>query len=146
MLILSLTLGSGIISYCLLKTWWGRPRPHQLVEFGGSQSFKPYYKPDITFPPKSLKSFPSGHATTGFYFFVIYFIGRRLNSKRLKITGLLLGAGLGGLLSFARVMQGGHFVSDVIVAAIIMWLSAYASDLLLYKYQSLWNHAYKTSK
>jgi membrane-associated PAP2 superfamily phosphatase len=147
-LVLSLVLGSGIIAHSILKEWWGRPRPKQLVDFGGSQIFRPYYKPATTKPIEPSKSFPSGHSTTGFYFFAFYFIGKRLNNRAITIGGLVAGFALGGILSIARVMQGGHFVSDIVLAALIMWVSAYVSDLLVYRYSHLWkrDYAHPTSK
>lgn len=138
-LVLSLVIGSGIIAHSILKEWWGRPRPKQVIEFGGSQQFRPYYLPTTKRPYEPSKSFPSGHSTMGYYFFALYFIGRRNKNKSLAIYGLLIGLSLGITLSIARIMQGGHFVSDVLLAALIMWLSAYASDYLVYKYSYLWN-------
>lgn len=131
---LNLIIGSGIISHFILKESWGRPRPRQVVEFGGKQKFHPYFIPGTKPQPEPSKSFPSGHSTTGFYFFCLYFLGKRYNKKALKLSGLILGFALGGMLSLARVMQGGHFVSDVLMGALIMWETAYFLDLLIFDY------------
>jgi lipid A 4'-phosphatase len=129
---LNLIIGSGIVSHLLLKETWGRPRPKQVIEFGGLQKFHPFYIPAIKPMPEPCKSFPSGHSTTGFYFFCLYFLGKRYNKKALELGGLFLGITLGGMLSIARIMQGGHFVSDVLMAAFIMWETAYFVDLLIF--------------
>lgn len=133
-LLLSMTLfvGSLVITHSLLKENWGRPRPRQIVEFGGQQDFRAYYEPQFSLAPEPSKSFPSGHSTCGFYFFCLFFLGRRYNSTLLSLAGLAIAFGLGGVLSLARIVQGGHFVSDVYIAALIMWLTSYYLDYLIY--------------
>lgn len=133
-LVLCLTLffGSLVITHFLLKECWGRPRPRQVVEFGGSQQFRAYYEPLFNSAPEPSKSFPSGHATCGFYFFAFYFLGRRYKLPAIAVLGLVVAIGLGGMLSLARIVQGGHFISDAYVAALIMWLTAYAVDYLVF--------------
>ncbi len=132
--LLSLTLffGSLVITHTLLKECWGRPRPRQIVEFGGSQNFRAYYEPLFNEAPEPSKSFPSGHSTCGFYFFCLYFLGRRYKNKSLQVLGLILAFSLGGSLSIARIVQGGHFISDVYIAALIMWYTSYALDYVLF--------------
>ena len=131
-LVLTLAIGAGLITHEILKDHWGRPRPKQVTEFGGDQAFRPYYKPNIFHQPEPSKSFPCGHCTTGFYFFALAFIGRRRNSKALYYTGMGLAFGLGIALSITRIAQGGHFFSDTVVGALVMWWTAYAIDRLVY--------------
>ncbi len=131
-LCLTLFFGSLIITHTLLKECWGRPRPRQVVEFGGTQQFRAYYEPLFSQTPEPSKSFPSGHATCGFYFFCLYFLGKRYKMKSIATFGLLLGLGLGGVLSITRIVQGGHFISDGYVAALIMWLTSWALDYLVF--------------
>lgn len=131
---LNLIIGCGIITHTLFKEFWGRPRPRQVEEFGGKQQFKPYYIPALKKPPEPSKSFPSGHSTTGFYFFCIYFLGRRYQKKWLTRLGFTLGAAFGIILSITRIVQGGHFLSDVFFGALIMWETAYFVDWLVFEY------------
>lgn len=131
-LCLTLFFGSFIITQSILKEFWGRPRPRQIEDFGGTQSFRAYYEPQFSETPEPSKSFPSGHSTCGFYFFCFYFLGRRYKMRALALMGLLTGIGLGGVLSVARIVQGGHFMSDAYVAALIMWLTAYFVDYLVF--------------
>lgn len=132
--VLSLTLGVGslFITHTILKECWGRPRPRQTQEFGGQQPFRAYYQPLFNKAPEPSKSFPSGHSTCGFYFFCLYFLGRRFSLKALSQFGLITGFVLGGMLSMARIVQGGHFISDVYVAGLIMWLTSYFIDYLVF--------------
>jgi membrane-associated PAP2 superfamily phosphatase len=129
-LILTLGIGSGVIVHALLKDHWGRPRPRQTTEFGGTQPFSPFYQPNVNKQVELSKSFPCGHCTMGFYFFTLMFLGVAFRDKKLLWAGLLLAIGLGGLLGYARIAQGGHFFSDVLVSGIIMWCTA----LILYCY------------
>ncbi len=129
---LTLFFGSFFITNTLLKECWGRPRPRQIENFGGGQGFRAYYEPLFNNAPEPSKSFPSGHSTCGFYFFCLYFLGRRYKSKALSFSGLFLAFALGGALSITRIVQGGHFISDAYVAALIMWLTAYFVDYLIF--------------
>lgn len=130
---LSFIIGAGFFTHLVFKEFWGRPRPKQLIEFGGKREFRPYFSPSFSLPPQPHKSFPSGHSTTGFYFFCIYFLGRRYKKPGIAAFGALLALFLGISLSLARIMQGGHFVSDVIFAALVMWETAYFVDWLVFE-------------
>lgn len=131
-LCLTLFLGSLVITHSLLKECWGRPRPRQVVDFGGSQSFRAFYAPLFAETPEPSKSFPSGHATCGFYFFCFYFLGRRYKLPKVAAFGLISAFCFGGALSVARIVQGGHFLSDAYIAGLIMWLTAYFVDYLVF--------------
>jgi lipid A 4'-phosphatase len=127
-LILTLVIGSGLITHVIFKDHWGRPRPKQVIEFGGIQHFRPYFEPNFFHQVEPSKSFPSGHCTMGFYFFSLALIGRRLKNRPLFWISITLAAVLGILLSWARLAQGGHFLSDTLASAVIMWWTAYACD------------------
>lgn len=126
-----LLIGSGLITNAILKDQWGRPRPKQITAFDGTEKFERllHYEPEST-----GKSFPCGHATVGYFFlaFVPLLTGRR--RWWLLAISLLFGT----LIGIARITQGGHFTSDVIWAAAVMWFTS----LLFYKLfkldQSLW--------
>lgn len=132
-LVLSLAIGSGLIAHLIFKDHWGRPRPKQVIEFGGHQPFRPYYDANLFNQTEPSKSFPCGHCTMGFYFFALALVGRYERSKRIYITGMILAWGLGLLLGFARMAQGGHFFSDVLAAALIMWYTPLVLTTVLYR-------------
>lgn len=133
-LVLTLVLGSGIIVNGVLKEYWPRPRPKQIKEFGGEYSFRPFYQPSFSMKKsgEKQKSFPSGHATMGFYFLSLLLVGRRYKNTFLVYTafGLTLFWGIG--LMLVRIMQGGHFFSDTVAAALIMWEVAFLIDYLVF--------------
>ncbi|MBS0655563.1 MAG: phosphatase PAP2 family protein, partial [Verrucomicrobia bacterium] len=91
-----------------------------------------YYQPLFSSAPEPSKSFPSGHSTCGFYFFCVYFLAKRYRYPLLARGAFAFSIILGSLLSLARIVQGGHFISDVVIAAIIMWLTAYFVDFVVF--------------
>lgn len=114
---LVLALGSGLIANALLKQYWGRPRPSQVLKFGGTQNFEPSLWYDAL---STGHSFPSGHATMGFYFFSLALL---LNGQA-RFAAFALALGFGSILGFSRITYGGHFFTDVLWSGIIMWIVA----------------------
>lgn len=132
LLVLTMGIGAGIITHAVLKDHWGRPRPKQVEEFGGSQLFRTYYQPNFFHQPEPSKSFPCGHCTAGFFFFALALIGKRLRSPSLYWGGIVLALLLGIALSWTRIAQGGHFLSDTLFSALIMWFTALGCERLIY--------------
>lgn len=123
LLLLLLALGPGLLVNSAFKDHWGRSRPKQVKEFGGPL---PYVKVWDRGVPGVGKSFPSGHASIGFFTIAPYFVLRR--RRRRLGTGFLIGGTLYGLLmGCGRMVQGGHFPSDVLWA----WGMVYLPGLLL---------------
>lgn len=130
-LCLTLVVGSGLFGHAVLKQFWQRPRPKQVTLYGGGYPYCSLFSPYKGPADRHLRSLPSGHATMGFYFFALYFLGRRVRRRWVAWTGLVAGIVLGGLLTWARLAQGGHFVSDIVVSLLLMWMAAYWIDRLL---------------
>lgn len=124
LLVLTCLLGSVFITHAILKDNWGRPRPKQISEFGGQLTFKPFYKPYFYPQLEKAKSFPSGHTSMGFYFLSFIILGYRLRNQYLICLGIFLTLLFGSILSLTRIAQGGHFFTDVLISALIMWWSA----------------------
>lgn len=121
-LVLFLALGPGLVVNTIFKDNWGRPRPRHIVEFNGPHEYRAVYQPG----PKAshLTSFPSGHASIGFFVIAPYFFLRR--SHRRSALAFLLGGSLyGGLMGVGRIVQGGHFLSDVVWAWGMVYLVGY---------------------
>lgn len=133
LIVLTLAIGSGVIVHLTLKDHWGRPRPRQTIEFGGIQPFRAIYSPNFFNQPESSKSFPCGHCTMGFCFFSLIWIGNYYRKNSLIWMGLICSFIFGGLLGYARIAQGGHFLSDVLVSALIMWLTSFLLFCWLFK-------------
>ena len=112
-ILLSLFLGPGLIVNTLFKDHWGRPRPYQVLRDG--KAFSPFYEPHFGNP--SNNSFPCGHASIGF------FVGVPLLVAGRRKAGTILNLSFGSLVSLVRMLQGGHYLSDVIFCAIFVLLS-----------------------
>ena len=131
-IVLTLIVGAGLIVNTLFKEHWGRPRPRQLTEFAGTEQYRSYYVPHINDGSEPFHSFPSGHVSMGFFFLVLCRVGLRQKSKTLFFSGAALTLFFGLGLSFARIAQGAHFLSDALFSALFMWLTALAMEALAY--------------
>ncbi|MCI5227143.1 MAG: phosphatase PAP2 family protein [Candidatus Electrothrix sp. AX2] len=120
-ILLLLALGPGLVVNVLLKGELGRPRPRQIVEFGGEYQFTQCWQPG---EGGSNSSFPSGHATIAFFLMAPWFILRdeKEQKKRYAEIFLLTGILFGTLVGIARILQGGHFVSDILWAGGLLYL------------------------
>lgn len=119
-------LGAGFIVHNVVKDSFNRARPKEIVEFGGESKFTPAFV--ISDQCHSNCSFVSGHAAAGFMFFALSFIFAGRNKRfSLNIFALFLGLGIGLL----RIIQGGHFLSDIIFAGYIMYAVAYVLAKLM---------------
>ena len=125
---LILIVGSGFFGHAVFKKFWNRPRPKQVELFGGKYPYCSMIRPYTGSSDRFLRSFPSGHATIGYYFFSLYFLGKRLSQRWLSRLGLCITSVLGSLIAWARMAQGGHFLSDIVVSLFIMWMTAYWLD------------------
>ncbi|MFO0582565.1 MAG: phosphatase PAP2 family protein [Anaeromyxobacter sp.] len=123
-LVLVVALGPGLVVNAALKDHYGRPRPRDVVELGGRDAFVPVGVPRLGGQGGAEgKSFPCGHCSMGFYLAVPWLALRR---RRPALGRAFLAAGLaaGGLLGAARMMAGGHFLSDVLWSAGLVWVVA----------------------
>jgi len=110
-------LGPGLVINALLKPYWGRPRPRQTIEFGGQYEYKAFWQPGVG---AQGMSFPCGHSSVGNAYGVFFWIFRRSRPK-LAYFALFFSLGLSLLMGAGRIVAGGHFMSDVIWSAIIVY-------------------------
>ena len=126
-LVILLALGPGLIVNTVFKEYWGRPRPREVVQFGGKKEFLHPWQKGIA---HNGRSFPSGHSSAAFYLSAPFFLLRRRKPRAaaLWMTG---GVTFGVLMSVARIAQGGHFLSDTLWAWGMVHLVAVALYYLL---------------
>jgi lipid A 4'-phosphatase len=122
-LLLVMVIGPGLLVNAVMKEGWGRPRPRQIEAFGGAEAHERVWEYDGA---SYGKSFPSGHAAMGFYFFSLYFLYRR-EGRKAAILWLGIAVGLGMVLGLTRMAQGGHFPSDVLWSAGVCYFVAAAA-------------------
>lgn len=127
--ILALAIGPGLITHNVLKNHLGRARPAQIVEFGGSATYTPPWQPSS----QCLRncSFPSGHAVAGFSLMT----GAWLWPRRRR-RWLLIGIATGAAIGLVRIMQGGHFLSDVMGSLAVVWLTNAALYRLIHQHSA----------
>ena len=114
-LLTTLLVGPGLITHTLLKdNSFDRPRPRQIEAFDGAAAYAPpfHYSGEC----RRNCSFVSGHAAIGFWFLVF---GWALQQRRWFVIGVMIGLLVGGF----RVIQGAHFLSDVVFAFWVVYFT-----------------------
>ena len=119
-LLLLVIFGPGFIINGVFKGYWGRPRPGDTIELGGTQKYIPPLKMGQS---QEYKSFPAGHASVGFVFVGFFFILRR-RRKYLARAALVFSTLFGLLIGAGRIVEGGHYLSDVLWAGFLTFLTA----------------------
>lgn len=110
-------LGPGLVVEVWFKNTVGRPRPVQVAAFGGDEAFRGALQwggPD----PEHHRSFVSSHAAAGFWLMSLGLTSGPLWRRR----WLFIGLASGGLIGMGRMLQGGHFLSDIIFAFYAVWV------------------------
>jgi lipid A 4'-phosphatase len=128
-LILTLVLGPGLLVNAVLKDHWSRPRPGMVTAFGGAMDFKPWWDPRGACDANC--SFVSGETSSAVW----------LAAPALLVPVPWRYAALGGVavyacaIAFMRLLLGGHFLSDVIFAAIFTGLVIWTVHGLLLRWR-----------
>jgi lipid A 4'-phosphatase len=111
-----LILGAGLIVNVALKDNFGRARPRDIVEFGGSKVFTPAFVPSDQC--RKNCSFSSGEGAAGFFALAL---ALALSGKRRVFVAAMA---IGALVSLARIAAGAHFLSDTVVSFFVMLVIA----------------------
>lgn len=93
--------------------------PWELTQFGGQAQYVPHWLIGVRDGGHG-HCFPSGHASSAFAFFGLYFLWRPYHPQRARriLTSLLI---LGGLFSWAQMVRGAHFLSHSLWTAWTCW-------------------------
>ena len=113
-LLTTLIVGPGLIVETLLKPHSGRARPEDLTMFGGDAVYTPPLWPADACA--SNCAFVSGHAALAFWITAYAFIVPPAWRRPAIVAGVAVGLVVGTV----RVMQGGHFPSDIAYAGVIV--------------------------
>ena len=121
----------GIVVHWIGKPLWDRGRPVNITEFGGEKQFTPIYE---IMAGQNGNSFPSGHASMSFAFIALIYLFKenRKLAALVTITYAILG-------SLCRVWQGGHYLSDVSVSAVITLWTIYLCKIYILENKKLQN-------
>lgn len=114
-LLLVLLLGPGLLVNEMLKNNSGRARPAQVEQFGGDRQFTPAFV--LADQCQRNCAFVSGHSAMGFFFIALAWA---LRDRRWWLIGGLIGTVVG----LGRIVQGAHFLSDVLFSLVVVALTA----------------------
>lgn len=120
-LFLALLIGPVLVANGTFKDHWGRARPRTVQEFGGPSHFSPAIIPQADTGENG--SFVSGDGAFGSYLHSIAYlvpVQNRRRSRRIFWCSLALGSAFG----IARIIMGAHFFSDVLFAALFMFMTS----------------------
>lgn len=108
-----LILVPGLIVNLTFKEHWGRARPVTVLEFGGDKTFTPaFVRSD-----QGGGSFSSGHAAAAAYLVAVAAILAGPSSPWVWLA-LVYALAVG----VARLVSGGHFLSDVLTSLFLVWI------------------------
>lgn len=127
-IMLTVALGPGILVSAILKPYWGRPRPAEISTFSGTHEYRKVWNPG---GPGAGKSFTCGHCAmayslaSGVAFYPVH--------PLLSICMLAGGIGFGTIVGVARIVQGGHFPTDVLWSGILILVLIAALYYLVFR-------------
>jgi membrane-associated PAP2 superfamily phosphatase len=109
----------GLVAVPALKRGSASSCPWDLIPFGGTAPYVPHWLLGVLDGGPG-HCFPSGHATSAFAFFAVYFFwrGSRPRAARRWAVGVLA-AGL--LFGVAQTVRGAHFVSHTLWSGWLCW-------------------------
>ncbi|MCB1486511.1 MAG: phosphatase PAP2 family protein [Bauldia sp.] len=106
----TLVAGPALLVNFILKDHWGRPRPVMVDVFGGKAPYVEVWR--ITDYCHSNCSFVSGETASAFWLMALALVvPRQFRVPTAIVTGVYA-----ALLSFNRILFGGHFLSDVLLS------------------------------
>jgi membrane-associated PAP2 superfamily phosphatase len=126
--VLTLALGPGLLVNGILKETWARPRPGSVIEFGGEHRFMPWWDPRGTCD--SNCSFVSGETSSAVWITA----PAMMTPLPWRYAALGAAALYGAGFAFIRLLAGGHFLSDVLFAAIFTGLVIWAVHGFLFRW------------
>ena len=115
-IVLVLSLAPGLIVNATFKDNWGRARPVQIQEFGGDKTFTPAF----VLSNQGGNSFSSGHGSAAFSV-----LGFALLMRKRKELWIALALSYGVAVSFARIIGGGHFLSDNVTSFFVVYITTH---------------------
>jgi membrane-associated PAP2 superfamily phosphatase len=127
-LIVTLALGPGVLVNGVLKEHWGRSRPIDVAQFGGTEHFVTWWDPRGDCPGNC--GFVSGDVAGAFWTIAPAALAPPAWRALAYGAALTLGAGMAAV----RVMAGGHFLTDVVFAGIFTFLIIWIAYGLIYRW------------
>ena len=120
-LALTLAIGPGLLVNVVLKPHWGRPRPVEIVQFGGHEPYIPWWKSNG--PCSSNCSFVSGESSVAAWLFA----PAVLIPPPWRAAAMGAAAVFTVAIDLSRMAFGGHFFTDVafgtLMTLLVIWVT-----------------------
>jgi membrane-associated PAP2 superfamily phosphatase len=129
LLTITLALGPGLVTNIILKDYWGRARPADVVPFGGKEPFLPWW--DWRGNCRSNCSFVAGEPSGAFWTLAPAALAPAAWRPAAYAAAVLFGAGVGVM----RMALGAHFFTDVVFAGVFTFLLIWTVHGLLYRWR-----------
>lgn len=130
LMIVTLALGPGLVTNMILKDYWGRPRPVDIVEFGGPDRFLPWW--DMRGKCLGNCSFVAGEPSGAFWTLA----PAALVPPAWRAVAYASALAFGAVIGAGRIMAGAHFFTDVVFAGVFTFLIIWTVHGLLYRWPS----------
>lgn len=128
LLLASLALGPGLLTNVILKDHWGRSRPIDVREFGGQETFVPWYSPRGDCPNNC--SFVSGDVSGAAWLLAPAALAPLPWRPAAYAGAVAFTAGMAVL----RMAFGGHFFTDTVFAGVFTFLVIWLLYALIYRW------------
>jgi lipid A 4'-phosphatase len=127
LLVVTLAVGPGVVTNLIFKDHWGRSRPIDVADFGGSDRFNPWWDPRGRCPNNC--SFVAGEPSGAFWTLAPAALAPPTWRPIAYGAALAFGAGIGLL----RMAGGAHFFTDVVFAGVVTFLVVWTLHGLIYR-------------
>jgi lipid A 4'-phosphatase len=124
----TLALAPGVLANTLLKQHWARPRPIEVREFTGTDSFMPWWDPRGACDQNC--SFISGEGAGAFWTLA----PAALAPPQVRAAAYTAAVTFGTAVGIMRITSGGHFFTDVAFAAVFTFLIIWVAYALLFRW------------
>jgi lipid A 4'-phosphatase len=129
-LLVTIILSAGVLTNLTFKSYWGRPRPVVVTQFGGDQAFVPWWDPRGACARNC--SFFSGEGATAFWTYAPAALAPPAWRPLAYAAATVFGITTSGL----RMAFGGHFFTDVAIAGLVTFLVIWLAYALIYRWTS----------
>ncbi len=129
-LVTTMLLGPGLLVNVVLKDHWGRPRPIDIVQYGGDQHFVAWWDPRGDCPANC--SFVSGDVSTAAWTFAPAVLAPPQWRALAYGAALVFTTAMAGI----RLAEGGHFFTDTVFAGVFTFLIIWVVHGLIYRWPS----------
>lgn len=127
-LIVTMALGPGVLTNLVLKDHWGRARPIDITELGGTFRFTPWWDPRGQCPNNC--SFVAGEPSGAFWTLA----PAALAPPQWRVAAYGGALAFGAAVGLLRIAGGGHFFTDVVFAGVLMFLLIWVAHGIVFRW------------